>query len=130
MNILNFLKLIAPYVVSIFASVIMYIQAKKKLTQELEIVKTNNKHEIDKIIKQHNINIEKLKEQHIMEKELKEKEYQYEKEILELQSTNLKNEKTQEIVTNFIGNFLNNLMSGEITPEKINNWSKMFNNEN
>ena len=59
MNIWNTLKEIAPYAVSIIASIITYIQAKKKLTQELEIVKTNNKHEIDKLVKQHNINMKR-----------------------------------------------------------------------
>lgn len=73
MHMWNILKEIAPYAVSIVASIITYIQTRKKLSQELEIVKTNNEHEIEKLIKQHNINIEDLKEKHRLEMELKEK---------------------------------------------------------
>lgn len=54
---MNIIKEILPYAVSIIASIITYAQAKKKLTQELEIVKTNNKHEIEKLMQQHKINI-------------------------------------------------------------------------
>ena len=77
----NFITL---YAVSIIASIITYIQAKKKLTQELEIAKTNNKHEIEKLMQQHKINIEDLKEKHRLEMEAKDKEYAHEKEMTEL----------------------------------------------
>lgn len=49
MNFLDIIKELLPYAVSVIASIIAYIQAKKKLTQELEIVKTNNKHEIENL---------------------------------------------------------------------------------
>ena len=134
LNIWNTLKEIAPYAVSIIASIITYIQAKKKLTQELEIVKTNNKHEIDKLVKQHNINIENLKEKHKLEMELKEKEYQHEKEMLELKSKASIDEKNQEVMNKALsgvfGGVFNDLISGKITPEQINDLSKKFPNKN
>ena len=60
MDILEIVKNIAPYVVSILGSIITYGQAKKKLNQELEIVKTNNEHEINRLVEEHKINIEDL----------------------------------------------------------------------
>lgn len=134
MNIWNILQEIAPYAVSIVASIITYIQAKKKLSQELEIVKTNNEHEIEKLIKQHNINIEDLKEKHRLEMELKEKEYQHEKEMLELKSKVAIDEKNQEVINNAMsgiaGGLFKDIISGKITPEQINELSKKFPNKN
>ena len=60
MDFLEIVKNTAPYIVSIIASIITYIQAKKKLNQELEIVKMNNQHEINRLIEEHKINIEDL----------------------------------------------------------------------
>ena len=77
MNLLNIVKELLPYAVSIISSIIAYNQAKRKLTQELEIVKTNNKHEIEKLMQQHKINIEDLKEKHRLEMEARDKEYMH-----------------------------------------------------
>lgn len=52
---LNIIKELLPYVVSVTVRIVAYFQAKKKLTQELEIVKTNNKHEIEKFMQQHKL---------------------------------------------------------------------------
>ena len=98
MNFLNIIKELLPYVVSVTASIVTYFQAKKKLTQELEIVKNDNKHEIEKLMQQHKINIEDLKEKHRLEMEAKDKEYQHEKEMLELKSKVTMDEKNQEIM--------------------------------
>ena len=116
MNIWNIIKELTPYVVSIIASIMAYVQAKKKLTQELEIVKTNNEHEIKKIIEQHNINIKDLKEKHQFEMEAKDKEYQHEKEILELTSKNSIDEKNQEVISNLV----EDIIKGKISMDQIN----------
>lgn len=71
MNFVYIIKELLPYIVLIVASIITYIQTKKKLTQELEIVKTNNKHEIEKLMQQHKINIKNLKEKHRLEQKIK-----------------------------------------------------------
>jgi hypothetical protein len=127
---MNIIKEILPYAVSIIASIITYVQAKKKLTQELEIVKTNNKHEIEKLIQQHKINIEDLKEKHRLEMEAKDKEYQHEKEMLELKSKVTIDEKNQEVMNSalsgIMGGIFSDVISGKISPEQINDLSKKF----
>lgn len=134
MEILNIIKELLPYIVSIIASVIAYFQAKKKLTQELEIVKTNNEHEIDKLIKEHKINIEDLKEKHRLEMEAKEKEYLHEKEMTELKSKVLINEKSQEVMNGALSGIAEGLfkdiLNGKITPDQINDLAKKFPQKN
>lgn len=134
MEILNIIKELLPYIVSIIASVIAYFQAKKKLTQELEIVKTNNEHEIDKLIKEHKINIEDLKEKHRLEMEAKEKEYLHEKEMTELKSKVLINEKSQEVMNGALSGIAEGLfkdiLNEKITPDQINDLAKKFPQKN
>lgn len=134
MDILEIAKNIAPYVVSILGSIITYGQAKKKLNQELEIVKTNNEHEINRLVEEHKINIEDLERKHKLEMEAKEKEYEHEKEILELKSRTSINEKSQEAMntamSGVMGNIFNGILSGEIDPDKINEISKKFSQNN
>lgn len=134
MNIWNILKGLAPYAVSIIASIITYVQAKKKLSQELEIVKTNNKHEIEKLMQQHKINIEDLKEKHRLEMEAKDKEYIHEKEMTELKSKMVINEKSQEVMngamSGVVEGIFKDILSGKITPEQINALSKKISNKN
>ncbi len=130
MKFLDIIKELLPYVVSIIASIITYIQAKKKLTQELEIVKTNNKHEIEKLMQQHKINIEDLKEKHRLEMEAKDKDYAHEKEMTELKSKVTINEKSQEVMngamSGVVEGLFKDILSGKITPEQINDLSKKF----
>ena len=132
MNFLDIIKELLPYAVSVIASIIAYIQAKKKLTQELEIVKTNNKHEIEKLMQQHKINIEDLKEKHRLEMEAKDKDYAHEKEMTELKSRVAINEKSQEVMngamSGVVEGVFKDILSGKITPEQINDLSKKFPN--
>ena len=66
--------------------------------------------------------------------ELKEKEYQHEKEMLELKSKASIDEKNQEVMNKALsgvfGGVFNDLISGKITPEQINDLSKKFPNKN
>lgn len=130
MDFFEFLKNIAPYVVSVAGSVITYRQAKKKLNQELEIVKTNNQHEIKRLVEEHKINIEDLEKKHKLEMEAKEKMHEYEKEMLELKSKTSIQEKNQEImntaVSNIIPNFFSKVISGDIDLDKVDDMVKKF----
>lgn len=130
MNLLNIVKELLPYAVSIISSIIAYNQAKRKLTQELEIVKTNNKHEIEKLMQQHKINIEDLKEKHRLEMEARDKEYMHEKEMTELKSKVAINEKNQELMNDamsgVVEGVVKDILSGKITLEQINDLSKRF----
>lgn len=119
---------------NIYRENITYGQAKKKLNQELEIVKTNNEHEINRLVEEHKINIEDLEKKHKLEMEAKEKEYEHEKEILELKSRTSINEKSQEAMntamSGVMGNIFNGILSGKIDTDKINEISKKFSPNN
>lgn len=135
MDLGEIVKNIAPYVVSIIGSFWAYMQAKKKMNQELEIVKTNNEHEINRLMEKHKINIEDLEKKHKLEMEAKEKEYEHEKEILELKSRTTINEKNQELMntamSGVVGDVFSGILSGKIDMDKIDELSKKFpkNNE-
>lgn len=130
MKYFEIIKEILPYVVTIIASLITYFQAKKKLTQELEIVKTNNQHEIEKLIQQHKINIEDIKEKYKLEMAAKEKEYSHEKEIIELKSKVNMDEKNQEVMNSAMYgitvDIFQKILSGAVTPEQIQELTKKF----
>lgn len=135
MDLGEIVKNTAPYVVSIIGSFWAYMQAKKKMNQELEIVKTNNEHEINRLMEEHKINIEDLEKKHKLEMEAKEKEYEHEKEILELKSRTTINEKNQELMntamSGVVGDVFSGILSGKIDMDKIDELSKKFpkNNE-
>ena len=71
---MEFMKNIAPYIVSIITAIIAYCQAKKGFKVEIEKLETQHKNDLETLVKQHEIDIENLKQKHEMEKELKEKE--------------------------------------------------------
>ena len=100
------------------------------MNQELEIVKTNNEHEINRLMEEHKINIEDLEKKHKLEMEAKEKEYEHEKEILELKSRTTINEKNQELMNTAmsggVGDVFSGILSGKIDKDKINELSKKF----
>ena len=66
--------------------------------------------------------------------EAKEKEYQHEKEIMELRSRTTINEKNQEMMnatmSGVMENVFNDIISGKLDPEKINELSKKFGKNN
>lgn len=69
--------------------------AIKKCKNEINILETNNKHEIKKLIKQHEIDIEALKEKYKLDMESKEKEHKLKIEEMKVQNQQeiLKREK-------------------------------------
>jgi|GEM_PF-918244 len=86
------LKELAPYLVSIITALASgigaYFMSGKKFKQELQTLKTNNELDINKLIKQHEINIEAIKEKHKLEMDAKEREHKYNLEILQEKAKN------------------------------------------
>ena len=133
MNLLkNLLKLkdFAPYIVSIVTAFIAYIQAKKGFKTELDKLETQHNHELETLVKQHEIDIENLKQKHKMEIELKDKEYQHEINMQKLKSETAIKEKNEELMGNamssVMGNVFNDILSGKIKPQDLDNLSKQF----
>ena len=133
---MDILKGFMPYIVSILTAIISgissYCLSKRNFKNEVETIKINNEHEINKLMEQHKIDIENLKEKHILEMDAKSKEYEHEKEILELKSKNNINEKNQEMMSSamsgILGNVVNDVISGKIKPEEIKKLAKDFPN--
>ena len=130
---MEFLKSIAPYIVSVITALIAYCQAKKGFKTEIEKLETEHKNDLEKLVKQHEIDIENLKQKHEMEKELKEKEYQHEIDMQKLKSETAIKEKNEELMGNamssVMGNVFNDVLSGKITPQDLERLSKQFPNK-
>lgn len=131
------LKFFMPYIVSVITAIISgvssYCLSKRKFKNEVETIKINNEHEINKLMEQHKVDIENLKEKHLLEMESKEKDHKHEKEILELKSKNAINEKNQEMMNSamsgVMGNFMSDVLSGKVDMEQLENLTKQFSNK-
>lgn len=69
----------------------------------LQIFKRSNEHEIEKLMKQHEVDLDNLKETHKLEMVKLEAEHRY---SLELASANAQNEMTKQLMGSFVGNML------------------------
>jgi hypothetical protein len=130
---MEFMKNIAPYIVSIITAIIAYCQAKKGFKVEIEKLETQHKNDLETLVKQHEIDIENLKHKHEMEKELKEKEYQHEINMQKLKSETAIKEKNEELMGNamssVMGNVMKDVINGKITPQDLERLSKQFPNK-
>lgn len=101
------LSAIAPYIVSILASIISgissYFVARNKSTSEIRTLKESNEPEIDKLMKQHEVDIDNLKETHKLEMERLEAEHRH---SLELANSNAQNEMTKQLMGSLVGNMM------------------------
>ena len=88
-------QLIIGIVPAIFAGIVSYIVSLKKCKSEIKTMDISNKHEIDKLMKQHEIDIEALKEKQKLDLEKLEKEHEIKMKEIKLQSEQeiLKKEK-------------------------------------
>jgi len=88
-------QLIIGIVPAIFAGIVSYIVSLKKCKSEIKTMDISNKHEIDKLMKQHEIDIEALKEKQKLDLEKLEKEHELKMKEIKLQSEQeiLKKEK-------------------------------------
>ena len=101
------LSIIAPYIVSILASIISgissYFVARNKSASDIQTVKESNEHEIEKLMKQHEVDLDNLKETHKLDMEKLEAEHGY---SLELANSNTQNEMTTQLMGSFVANML------------------------
>ena len=85
-------------------------------------------------MEQHKVDIDNLKEKHKLEMELKEKEYVHEKEMQQLKSKSAIDEKNQELMntalSGVVADIFKDVMSGNISPEKLEELQKKFPKKN
>lgn len=131
---MEFIKNIAPYIVSIITAIIAYCQAKKGFKVEIQKLETQHKNDLETLVKQHEIDIESLKQKHEMEKELKEKEYQHEIDMQKLKSETAIKEKNEELMGNamssVMGSVFDDMLSGKILPKDLERLAKQFPQKN
>lgn len=128
------LKEFMPYIVSAITAIISgissYCLSKRNFKNEVETIKINNEHEIKKLMEQHKVDIDNLKEKHKLEMEIKEKDFQHEKEMQQLKSKSIIDEKNQELMntalSGVVADVFKDVMSGNITPEKLEELQKKF----
>lgn len=101
------LSAIAPYIVSIIASIVSgissYLVARNKSASDIQTLKESNEHEIEKLMKQHEVDLDNLKETHKLEMEKLEAEHRY---SLELANSNAQNEMTKQLMGSLVGNLM------------------------
>lgn len=101
------LSVIAPYIVSIIASIISglssYLVARNKSASDIRTLKESNEHEIDKFMKQHEVDLDNLKETHKLEMEKLEAGHRY---SLELANSNAQNEMNKQLMGSLVGNLM------------------------
>lgn len=132
------LKEFMPYIVSILTAIISgissYSLSKRNFKNEVETIKLNNEHEINKLMEQHKVDIDNLKEKHKLEMELKEKQYVHEKEMQQLKSKSAIDEKNQELMntalSGIVADIFKDVMSGNISSEKLEELQKKFPKKN
>ena len=99
------------------------IIALKKCKNEINTLKTNNKHEIEKLMKQHEIDLEALKENHRLDMETKEKEHQLKIEEIKVQNEQeiLKREKelSNSAMYSIMGDATKDLFTGIFSSPEI-----------
>ena len=132
------LKEFMPYIVSILTAIISgissYSLSKRNFKNEVETIKLNNEHEINKLMEQHKVDIDNLKEKHKLEMELKEKQYVHEKEMQQLKRKSAIDEKNQELMntalSGIVADIFKDVMSGNISSEKLEELQKKFPKKN
>ena len=131
---MEFIKNIAPYIVSIITAIRAYCQAKKGFKVEIQKLETQHKNDLETLVKQHEIDIESLKQKHEMETELKEKEYQHEIDMQKLKSETAIKEKNEELMGNamssVMGSVFGDMLSGKISPKDLERLAKQFPQKN
>lgn len=108
-------QIIATFISAVIPAAISYFIARHQGKSDIKQAEENNIAEINRLIKQHEINLEALKEQHKLEMDAKEKEHQYKLELMkkeyELKMQEDQQTKTNSIMTNALGGFFSGIMN-------------------
>ena len=108
------LQIIVTAITAIIPAVISYFVARYQGKTDIKKLSESSKNEIDRLIKQHEINLESLKEKHRLEMESKDKEQEYKLQLMqkeyELKIQEQQQSKTNDIMTDALGGFFNDIM--------------------
>lgn len=124
------LQIIVTAITAIIPALISYFVTRYQAKTDLKKLDESSKNEIDRLVKQHEINIEALKEKHQMEMEAKDKDQEYKLQLLqkeyELKIQGQQQTKTNDVMTDALGGFFNEIMKNPATAkEKINSLKEL-----
>lgn len=68
---------------SIITGLVTYLVAHKNASDQIKVVKEQNKHDLEKLMKQHKVDVDSLKEKYRLEAEEKDREHTRKLEIME-----------------------------------------------
>ena len=123
---MEFLKtLLIACIPAFITGVITYLVAHKNASSQIKVLKEQNAHDLEKLIKQHEIDIENLKEAHKLEMEKLEQEHKNKLELQKIEFDNklLQQEKegqnsaATEVVKGIFGMFGSAVDAAMSTPE-------------
>ena len=106
------IQLLIAIIPASITGIVSYLVATKKCKNEIETLRTSNKHEIEKLMKRHEIDIESIKEKHKLDIETKEKEHQ-----LRIEEIKVKNEQEMLKKEKELSNSVAYSMMGDATKE-------------
>lgn len=118
-------QIIVMAITAIIPATISYFVARYQGKIDIKKLSETSKSEIDRLIKQHEINLEALKEKHRLEMETKDKEQEYKLQLMhkeyELKIHEQQQAKTNDVMTDAMGVFFNDLISDPTgATEKLN----------
>lgn len=109
------LQIIITAVTAIIPAVISYFVARYQGKMDIRKLRESSKSEIDRLVKQHEINLESIKEKHRLEMEAKDKEQEYKLQLMqkeyELKIQEQQQAKTNDVMTDAMGGFFNDLIN-------------------
>ena len=109
------LQLVVTGITAIIPAVISYFVARYQAKTDMKKLSESSKIEIDRLMKQHAINLESLKEKHRLEMEAKDKEQEYKLQLMqkeyELKIQEKQQAKTNDVMTDAMGGFFNDLIN-------------------
>lgn len=68
---------------AVITGLVTYVVARKKADSQIDIVKEQNQHDLEKLMEQHKVDIDSLKEKYRLEAEEKDREHTRKLEIME-----------------------------------------------
>lgn len=133
------LQIIITAITAIIPATISYFVTRYQGKTDIKKLRETSKNEIDRLIKQHEIDLESLKEKHRLEMEVKDKEQEYKLQLMqkeyELKIKEQQQTKTNDIMSNALGDFFGDMMNNPAEAmnklnslknlgEQLNNFNK------
>lgn len=88
---------------SMITSMVTYFVAHKNASSQINVLKEQNKHDIERLMEQHKVDIDSLAKQHQQELEKMELEHKHKLELISLESDNSFN---QNLMTGIMGEIM------------------------